>query len=93
MPWRELRFLGADKVISVVFENEVDDSCCKNLVDVAVRSFALMGKELSKYELSGADYLIKIKSKKISLLDMSKMDYFYKLGYREAKKFILQNLK
>ena len=93
VPWRELRFLGADKVISVVFENEVDDSCCKNLVDVAVRSFALMGKELSKYELSGADYLIKIKSKKISLLDMSKMDYFYKLGYREAKKFILQNLK
>ena len=77
MPWRELRFLGADKVISVVFENEVDDSCCKNLVDVAVRSFALMGKELSKHELSGTDYLIKIKSKKISLLDMSKMDYFY----------------
>lgn len=88
VPWRELRFLGADKVISVVFENEVDDSCCKNLVDVAVRSFALMGKELSKHELSGADYLIKIKSKKISLLDMSKMDYFYELGYVEAKKFI-----
>lgn len=93
VPWRELKFLGADKVVSVVFENEVDDSCCKNLVDVAVRSFALMGKELSKHELSGADYLIKIKSKKISLLDMSKMDYFYELGYREAKKFILQNLK
>ena len=50
-----------------------------------------MGNELSKYELSGADYLIKIKSKKISLLDMSKMDYFYKLGYRKARKFILKN--
>ena len=93
VPWRELRFLGADKVISVVFENEVDDSCCKNLVDVAVRSFALMGKELSKHELSGADYLIKIKSKKISLLDMSKMDYFYELGYTEAKKFLIKNSK
>ena len=93
VPWRELKFLGADKVISVVFENEVDDSCCKSLVDVAVRSFALMGKELSKHELSGADYLIKIKSKKISLLDMSKMDYFYKLGYSEAKKFISKNSK
>lgn len=52
-----------------------------------------MGKELSKYELSGADYLIKIKSKKISLLDMSKMDYFYELGYTEAKKFLLKNSK
>ena len=93
VPWRELKFLGADKVVSVVFENEVDNSCCKNLVDVAFRSFELMGKELSKYELSGADYLIKIKSKKISLLDMSKMDYFYELGYTEAKKFLLKNSK
>ncbi len=91
VPWRELKFLGADNVLSVVFENEVDESCCKNLVDVAFRSFELMGKELSKYELNGADYLVKIKSKKISLLDMSKMDYFYELGYKEAKKFILKN--
>ena len=93
VPWRELKFLGADKVVSVVFENEIDNSCCKNLVDVAFRSFELMGKELSKYELSGAGYLIKIKSKKISLLDMSKMDYFYELGYTEAKKFLLKNSK
>ena len=93
VPWRELKVLGADKVVSIVFENEVDNSCCKNLVDVAFRSFELMGKELSKYELSGADYLIKIKSKKISLLDMSEMDYFYELGYTEAKKFLLKNSK
>lgn len=93
VPWRELKFLGADKVVSVGFENEIDNSCCKNLVDVAFRSFELMGKELSKYELSGAGYLIKIKSKKISLLDMSKMDYFYELGYTEAKKFLLKNSK
>lgn len=91
VPWREIKFLGADKVISVVFENEVDESCCKNLVDVAFRSFELMCKELSKYEHEGIDYLIKIKSKKISLLDMSKIDEFYKLGYNEAKKFISEN--
>ena len=90
-PWRELKMIGADDVVSVVFENEVDNNCCKNLVDVAFRSFELMGKELSKYELSGTEYLIKIKSKKISLLDMTKLDYFYNLGYSEAKKFILEN--
>lgn len=88
VPWRELKFLGADKVISVVFENEVDNSCCKNLVDVAFRSFELRGKELSKYELDGIDYLIKIKSKKVSLLDIRKIDEFYELGYKVAKKFI-----
>lgn len=88
VPWREIKFLGADNVISVVFENEIDNSCCKNLVDVAFRSFELMGKELSKYELNGADYLIKIKSKKVSLLDMRKIDEFYNLGYQETKKIL-----
>ena len=29
-PWREVELLGADKVISVIFENEVDKTCCKN---------------------------------------------------------------
>lgn len=91
VPWREVKFLGADKVISVIFENEVDKSCCKNLVDVAFRSFELMGKELSKYELDGMDYSIKIKSEKVSLLDMSKIDEFYELGYNDTKKFLKEN--
>lgn len=93
MPWRELKVLGADKVISVVFESEVDNSCCKNLVDVAFRSFELMEKELSKYELNGADYLIKIKSEKVSLLDMSKIDEFYELGYNETKKILKNDIR
>lgn len=88
VPWREVKFLGADQVISVVFQNDVDKSCCKNLIDVSFRSFELMRKELSKYELDGSDYFIKIKSKKVSLLDMSKIDEFYELGYNEAIKFL-----
>lgn len=88
VPWREVKILGADKVISVSFESEIDNNCCKNLVDVSFRSFELMSKELSKYELDGSDYLIKIKSKKVSLLDMSKIDEFYQLGYNETIKFL-----
>ena len=88
VPWREVKLLGADKVLSIIFENEVDESCCKNLIDVAFRSFELMGKELSKYELDGMDYSIKIKSEKVSLLDMSKIDVFFQLGYIEAKNFL-----
>lgn len=91
VPWREVKFLGADNVISVIFQNEVDKNCCKNLIDVAFRSFELMSKELSKYELDGMDYSIKIKSKKVSLLDMGKIDEFYELGYNETKKFLREN--
>lgn len=91
VPWREVELLGADRVISIIFENEVDKSCCKNLIDVAFRSFELMGKELSKYELNGMDYFIKIKSEKVSLLDMSKIDEFFEMGYIETKKFLKEN--
>lgn len=87
-PWREVKILGADKVISVTFESEVDNKCCNNLIDVAFRSFDLMKEELSKYEINGTDYLIKLKSEKASLLDMSKIEGFYKLGYIETKKII-----
>lgn len=87
-PWREVKILGADKVISVVFENEVDNMCCDNFVDVAIRSFDLMKEELSKYEINGTDYLIKLKSEKVSLLDMSKIEEFYKLGYIKTKEII-----
>ena len=88
VPWRELKLLGADNVLSVVFENEVDKKCCNNLIDVTFRSYELMCKELSKYELEGSDYLIRINSKKVSLLDMSKINEFYDLGYKETNKFI-----
>ncbi len=91
VPWREVELLGADKVISVIFENEVDKSCCKNLIDVSFRSYELMCKELSKYELNGSDYFIKINSEKVSLLDMSKIDEFYRLGYEETMQFLKNN--
>lgn len=91
VPWREVKYLGADKVISVVFESEVDNSCFKNLIDVTARSYELMCKELSKYELRGEEHLIKIKSEKVSLLDMSKIDEFYEKGYNETKNFLNKN--
>lgn len=37
--------------------------------------------------LFGADELIKIKTEHISLLDSSKIDYLYELGYKKALNF------
>ena len=90
-PWREAKLLGADKVISVVFETEINNTCCDNLFDVVVRSLELKNRELEKYEINGSDFIIPIKSKKTSLLDMSKIDEFYNLGYFSAKKFLEKN--
>lgn len=85
VPWRGLKELGADKVISVIFDKENDGKCCKNIIDVVSSSFDILCHELSNYELNGADYLLKIKTKNISLLDMNKIDELYELGYKITK--------
>lgn len=84
VPWKETKSIGAEKVLSFVFENEVNEECCKNLIDVADRSIQLLCRELSNYELSGVDCLVKFKSPKVSLLDMSKIDELYEIGYKQT---------
>ena len=84
LPWKETKAIGAEKVLSFAFETEADDKCCQNVIDVADRSIQLLCRELSNYELNGADYIIKFKSPKVSLLDMSKIDELYEIGYKQT---------
>lgn len=88
IPWRETKELGADKVLSVVFEKNIKEKKCDNIVDIVSNSLSILNDELANYEINGTDYLINIKTKKIGLLDMDKIDYLYELGYTEAKKQI-----
>ncbi|MCI8345164.1 MAG: hypothetical protein HFJ42_04265 [Clostridia bacterium] len=85
VPWKELKQNGAEKVISIVFENEIKEKEELNIIDVATKSIDILSHELSNYELDGADYLIKIKTKDIHLLDKKKIDYLYNLGYIQAR--------
>lgn len=88
-PWRELKNCGADKVLCVCFETEAKEKKEeKNIIDVIMASIEIMDRELANYELEGIDYLLNIKTKKISLLDSSKIDFLYNLGYEETKKKI-----
>lgn len=65
-----IKIFGAEKVASIVFEEKEDNSCNKNLVEVETNSIGLLCKELSTYEMEGADFILKLKSKKVGLLDM-----------------------
>ena len=89
IPWKVTKENGADKVISVIFEKEINTKKEeKNIIEVASRAIDLLSHELANYELKGADYLLKIKTKDIELLDINKIDYLYKLGYDIGKKEI-----
>ena len=88
IPWKEVKKRGIEKVICIIFEEEINNKKNKNLIDSIDGAVKLMGRELSNYELNGADYIIKIKTKEISLFDYKEIDYLYNLGYTQTKKFI-----
>lgn len=92
IPWKETKQMGADKVISVVFEEELKKDDYINIIEVIGSAIGILSHELSNYELIGADKLIKIKTEHMSLLDSSKIDYLYELGYKKAKKTNFQYL-
>lgn len=85
IPWKGLKELGSNKVISVVFDKETDGKCCKNVIEVVSNSLDIMRHELYNYEINGADYLLKIKTKDISLLDMEKIEQLFEIGYKTTK--------
>lgn len=89
LPWKELKQIGADEVWGITFTTTFKEKdCCTNIIDSATRAMELQGRELSMYEKAGIDNLITINTKKISLLDSSKAEELYKIGYEQAKKQI-----
>ena len=85
VPWKELKEIGADKTISIIFQNDVQEKENMNIIDIISNSIDILCHELSTYELKDADFLVEIETKNIHLLDKKKIDYLYYLGYIEMK--------
>lgn len=85
-PWKELKDIGAEKVISIVFEEEKKEKKKLNILDCITGSMGIMMHELYNYEVEGIDYLLKVKTKNVWLLDTDKTDELYNLGYQTAKR-------
>lgn len=91
LPWKSLKLIGAEEVWGIEFNTIYKKTeCCNNIIEMAVRSIELQGRELAVYENTGIDKLININLRKVSLLDYTKMEELYKIGYIQAKKQIEQ---
>ena len=77
--------MGADIVISIIFESNIKKDCCCSIFDVISNSIGILCHDLSTYETIGADYLLKIKTPEVSLLDVNKINLLYQLGYEQTK--------
>ena len=86
LPWKELKNIGVDKIISVGFEEEKKSKRKVNILDCITGSMGIMMHELYNYEINGIDYLLKIKTKDTWLLEVDKTDELYDNGYITAKK-------
>ena len=87
LPWRPLKQIGVDEVIGIAFDTiYCHKDCCQDIIEVATRAMELQGRELAVYEEQGIHHLININLKKVSLLDSSKAEELYKIGYEQAKK-------
>ena len=86
IPWKELKEIGADKIISVVFEKEKECKKEVNMLDCILDSMEILMHELYNYEVTGIDYILGIKTQAISLLDIDKVDEMYQQGYTQTKK-------
>ncbi len=90
-PWEVLKIEGADKTICVTFKDTTKKSCCKNLINVIDCSIGYLNSELKDYELIGSGETIEIKTSDISLLEYSKVDELYQIGYKTANEFCKKN--
>ena len=89
MPWKQLKKIGADEVWGITFNTILNKSdCCSNIIELASRAMELQGRELSVYEKKGIDNLITINMRKVSLLDVTRVEEIYKIGYKQAKEQI-----
>ena len=87
-PWKELKEIGTEKIISIVFSEEKKEKKKINILDAITGSMGIMMHELYNYEIEGIEYLLKIKTDKVWLLDIDKTEELYEAGYKATKEKI-----
>ena len=87
VPVIEVKKQGSEKVLAVNFKADdiTEDS---NYMDIAMRTIDLMGNKIAEKNLKQSDYILTIKTDKIGLLEVKKLDSCYQYGYKATMKEI-----
>lgn len=88
-PVRILKNMGADKVISVSFDNTEDiNKNNYNIASITLKAFEIMGQNINEDEIALSDVNITPKMKNGFLLDCSKIPMYVNAGYIATKNSI-----
>ena len=85
IPWKELEYIGCEKIFAVNFYSKYKKKCCDNIIDIAQRTLELINEELNRHEINKIDFLHTIELDEVSLLEVEKLEEIYKEGYRQTK--------
>ena len=85
LPAREVRKLGAEKVLSIRFSSE-KKSDPKNMMEIVAKSVDLLFDERTAAEISSSDYSITLNLEEASVFNIKKIYYCYEQGYITALK-------
>lgn len=80
IPTNEVKRMGADKVISVKFEENAYDNE-SDVMDIIMRTIDIMGNKISEDVIKKSDYVLSIPTEKVGLLDHKKTDSCFRYGY------------
>jgi len=91
VPAKELKKIGADKVISIKFYSDKVDTE-SNVMDILMKTLDIMGNKISEESLDESDVILTIPSDGTGLLEVEKAEFCYKSGYETVMKNI-DNIK
>ena len=49
--WKELKFLGADKVLNITFDDDIDEDCSKNIIVILLLDCYVENLEIMKWRV------------------------------------------
>lgn len=85
VPTKEVRRLGANKVLSVTFPPS-KKYVGSSIYSILLRSLDIMTNEIANENLKTSDYILNIHTGKTKLLGIDKLDFCEQAGYEETLK-------
>lgn len=83
LPAKEVKKLGADKVISIKFRIKSQRKQ-KTIYNIAMQSLDLMTENLISESLKASDYVLEIDLKDVKPFSIGKLEFCYKEGYLQT---------
>jgi len=85
MPVDVARDMGADVIIAVDVTAHTTNYDVKNVVDIIIQTFNIMGAQTNKYKYEEADVIIRPDVRGVGIIDFSQKDYLMLQGERAAR--------